>query len=124
MPLLDIEIITHPGERLSPTLAIELANRAGEVFDAPAGTTWVKLRAIAPEHYAESGAAASERPFPVFVSVLKAKTPAPDEMRAEVARLTAAIAQVCARPAENVHVLYLPEGGGRIAFGGKIIPAR
>ena len=43
------------------------------------------------------------------------------ELQTEVDRLTAAIAQICDRPAENVHIIYLPEGAGRIAFGGKVI---
>ncbi len=46
MPILDIEIILRPGETPDHKLVTELANRAGELFDAPPGSTWVKLRTL------------------------------------------------------------------------------
>ena len=121
MPILNVEIVLRPGETVGRELAAELAERAGEVFDAVPGTTWVKVRTIAAEHYAENGGGPPEGVYPVFMSVLKAKLPDADRLRAEVASLTAAVAQVCARPPENVHVIYLPEGSGRVAFGGRIV---
>ena len=54
MPILDVEIVLEPGESLRPELAGELADRVGEVFGAAPGTTWVKVRAIPAEHYAEN----------------------------------------------------------------------
>lgn len=122
MPILDIEIVARPDEFFSPTLAAELANRAGAVFGSPPGNTWVKLRSIAREHYAENSSPSPSDIYPVFVSILKAVLPSPDAMRAEVANLTEAIAQVCGRPPDNVHLIYLPAGAGRVAFGGKIVP--
>jgi len=80
----------------------------------------VKVSPIAAEHYAENNGGAPEAVYPVFVSVLKMKLPPPDRLQAEVVSLTAAVAQVCARPLENVHILYLPEGAGRVAFGGEV----
>jgi phenylpyruvate tautomerase PptA (4-oxalocrotonate tautomerase family) len=121
MPILDVEIVVRPNESLPRELAAELANRAGEIFGAPPGTTWVKVRSIARKNYAENGAGPPEGVFPVFVSVLKVKLPPPDTIQIEVVRLTEAIAQVCARPKENVHIVYLPEGAGRVAFGGKVV---
>ena len=121
MPILDIEIVRRPGETLDHKLVVELANRAGEIFGSPSGSTWVKLRSLGQENYAESGSNSTVDCFPVFVSVLIARLPSPDKMQIEVAKLTAAIAKVCARPEENVHIIYLPEGAGRVSFGGKII---
>jgi phenylpyruvate tautomerase PptA (4-oxalocrotonate tautomerase family) len=121
MPILDIEIVIRPGETLDHKLAVELANRAGEIFAAPPGSTWVKLRTLSHENYAESGGNSPVDFFPVFVSVLTARLPVPDKMQIEVAKLTAAIARACDRPEENVHIVYLPEGAGRVSFGGKII---
>lgn len=121
MPILDVEIVLRPGENLRPNLASQLADQAGEVFGAAPGTTWVKLRAIPADYYAENGAAPPQGVYPVFVSILKAKLPDIDKLQAEVASLTAAVAQVCARPPENVHVIYLPEGSGRVAFGGRTV---
>lgn len=121
MPILDVEIVLRPGENLRPNLASQLADQAGEVFGAAPGTTWVKLRAIPADDYAENGGGPPQGVYPVFVSILKAKLPDIDKLQAEVASLTAAVAQVCARPPENVHLIYLPEGGGRVAFGGRVV---
>jgi phenylpyruvate tautomerase PptA (4-oxalocrotonate tautomerase family) len=122
MPILDVEIVLQPGESLRPELAGELADRAGEVFDAAPATTWVKLRTIAASGYAENRADRPTSVHPVFVSVLKARLPPPAERADEVQQLTAAIALACRRPPELVHILYLPEGAGRMAFGGGIVP--
>jgi hypothetical protein len=56
------------------------------------------------------------------VSVLKAKLPSLAERQREVAQLTEMIARACRRPPENVHILYLPEGSGRMALAGQIVP--
>lgn len=120
MPILDVEIITRPGEPINPHLAIELANRVGAIFGSPPGSTWVKVHPLANENYAENDDHPHGDIYPVFVSVLKSKLPSPSDLQKEASQLTAAIAQVCNRPAENVHILYLPEGTGRIAFGGQI----
>ncbi len=121
MPVLDVEIITRPGESIDPHLASELAQRAGEIFGSAPGNTWVKVRPLAGENYAENHDSPPGDVYPVFVSVLKAKLPSPDALRREVDRLTAAIAQICNRSTQNVHIIYLPEGTGRIAFGGKVV---
>ncbi len=123
MPILDLEIVLRPAELLAPGLAGDIADRCGEVFGSPPGNTWVKLRSVPREHYAENGGGPPEGVYPVFVSVLKAHPPAPEALPAEVARLTAAIAQATGRPAEYVHVFYLPAGAGRVAFGGEVLPA-
>jgi hypothetical protein len=60
--------------------------------------------------------------YPVFVSVLKARLPSLGRLALEVAELTRAVAAVCHRPAENVHVVYQPEAAGRVSFGGRLVP--
>jgi phenylpyruvate tautomerase PptA (4-oxalocrotonate tautomerase family) len=119
MPILDVEIILRRDETLREQLATELAHVAGEVFGAPAGTTWVKVKGIPRTHYAENGDGPPSGVYPVFVSILKRRLPSPAEMRAEAVRLTSLIAGVCGRPPENVHLMYLPEGAGRVFFGGQ-----
>jgi phenylpyruvate tautomerase PptA (4-oxalocrotonate tautomerase family) len=121
MPILEVEIVLAAGEALAPGLAGALAERAGAVFGAAPGRTWVRLRAMEREQYAEDGGGPPAGVHPVFVTVLKARWPERDQLAAEVAQLTAAVAQVCGRPAENVHVAYLPEGAGRVAFGGRLV---
>lgn len=104
-------------------LAAEIADRGGEVFGSPPGNTWIKLRPIPCDHYAENGVGPPDGVYPVFVLVLKARLPAPDPLRAEVSRLAAAIAEATGRPVENVHIAYLPAGAGRVAFGGELVSA-
>jgi phenylpyruvate tautomerase PptA (4-oxalocrotonate tautomerase family) len=123
MPIPDIEITLRPGEDLSPGLAAEIADRCGEVFGSLPGSTWVKLHPLPHEHYAENGGDPHAGVNPVFVSAMKARLPAPDALRVEVARLGAAIAEASGRPVENVQVAYLPAGAGRVAFGGELVSA-
>ena len=122
MPILDVEVVLRPGESLPRHLAADIADRVGEVLGTPPGRTWVKLHSLPPEHYAENGDA-GEGFYPVFVSILKNQLPASEAMPTEVAQLTDVIAQACARPAENVHLIYRPAGAGRVAFGGRPISA-
>lgn len=119
MPVVDIEIVTHPGELLRPKLAEALAERIGEIFASPPGSTWIRLRSLSSETYAENGIDPAETPLPVFVSILKAQPLSPEEQNFEVGQLTDAIADLCRRPAEHVHLIYLPPGAGRVAFGGR-----
>ncbi len=121
MPILNVEIVTYQNENIRPDLAMEIANQAGEVFDSAPGNTWVKVYPIADENYAEN-MVVSESVSPVIVSVLKAKKPSPESMQAEVTKLTAILAKICNRPQENIHIIYVPEGAGRVAFGGKVLP--
>ena len=122
MPILSVEIVVRPDEHFPANLAMELVDRTGEIFDSAPGRTWVTVHFLSRENYAEN-LSQSEEIFPVFVSVLKAKLPSPDLLQAEVARLTELLAQICHRPAENLHIIYLPEGAGRVAFGGKLLAA-
>ena len=118
MPILEVEIILRVNEKLKADLAGEISNVAGEIFNSPDGHTWVKLREMPLDYYAENGGGPPEDISPVFVSVLKRHLPDLAEMQIETARLAAEIGKVCNRPKENVHILYLPPGAGRIFFGG------
>ena len=121
MPILNVEIVIRPGEHFSPELAMNLADHAGQIFDSAPGHTWVTVQFISRENYAENNSP-SDDSFPVFVSILKAKLSSTDSLQAEADRLTPVIARLCSRPQENVHIIYLPEGAGRVAFGGKLLP--
>jgi phenylpyruvate tautomerase PptA (4-oxalocrotonate tautomerase family) len=122
MPIVDIEIVLLPGEAMRSGLAAEIADRCGRVFGSPPGHTWVKLRPIRRDHYAENGGGPPDDVRPVFATVLTARFPAPDVLPVEVAHLTETIAQATGRPEDQVHVIYLPEGAGRVAFGGRLVP--
>ena len=116
MPILDIEIVT--ARPLDRGLASRLADMAGEVFGGPPGNTWVRVRALAPECFAENGIAEPEGHRSVFVKVLKARLPAGEALAAEMRALAEGVARACDRKLEHVHILYEPEAQGRIAFGG------
>ncbi len=120
MPIVEIEIILKPDEIIHSEIVEELADQLGEIFGSPKGTTWVKVHTLANDHYAENGGL-PDRVFPVFVSILKSKLPGKEEMQNEVEKITGAVAQICGRPSGNVHVIYLPEGRDRVAFGGKLV---
>lgn len=120
MPILDVEIVVAE-EELAPGLAVALAEAAGKVFGTPAGRTWVRVHPLPLRNYAENGGGPPDGVLPVFVAVLKARWPGPQELTAEVASLTVEIARVCDRPQASVHVMYAPEGAGRVAFGGELV---
>src|SRR5687768_2467413 len=118
MPILDVEIITS--ESLESGLAARLADTAAQVFGGPPASTWVRVRALPKEHYAENGIAAPDGWRSVFVTVQKAQRPTGSALEAEVRALTEGVARVCGRPIENVHILYEPDAQDRIAFGGSL----
>jgi hypothetical protein len=118
MPILDIEIVVDAGERLGQTLATQLADAAGEVFEMEPGRTWIRLHVLPRSQYAENGGGPSSDVKPVFVHVLKASIPDGEDMRREMRRLAQRVADVLRRPVDHVHVLYEPPAAGRIAFGG------
>ena len=121
MPILDLEIVVPDGEALDASLAASVADASGEVFGSLAGQTWVRVRAVPRESYAENGGGPPVGIHPVFVRVLLADPPQGEDLRSQVHRLTLAIAKVCQRPPENVHLFYEPAARGRVAFGGRLV---
>lgn len=120
MPIVDIEIVLRVNEAIREEMVSELADELGDIFHSSPGKTWVKVHLLAADQYAENGG----RPdgvYPVFVTVMKSEFPSLEEMQNEVTKITGAVAQICGRPSENIHVIYQPEAGGRVAFGGKIV---
>jgi hypothetical protein len=118
VPILDVEVVLKPEEGLRKGLAGEIADAAGEIFGSEPGGTWVKLRVLLRDQYAENGGDPPEGVWPVFVNVLKGELPDGGEMKEEAGKLATKIGRICERPKENVHILYLPPGSGRIFFGG------
>ncbi len=121
MPILDIEAVLFDHETIHLDWVKEIAGAAGKIFETPPGRTCVRIRGLPRSHYAENSIVDTPKLCPVFVSVLKARLPEIEDLRVEVEKLTAAIAGIMERPVENVHVLYLPSGAGRISFGGKLV---
>lgn len=115
MPILDVEVVGD-----APTDAAQrIADAAAELFGCAPGRVWVKLRRIPPADYAENHTASA--PAPAFVKVLHSERPV--QSAEDISKLTAVIAAVVGRPAENVHLFFEPSAGGRVSFGGQPVPA-
>lgn len=123
MPILEVELIVDSDEKLDGDVAQAIADVAGVALGSPASATWVRVRKLPREQYAENGGSLSKECRPVFVSVLKARMPSESELEHEITRLTEGIAAVCKRSVSNVHIVYLPAAAGRVAFGGSLVRA-
>lgn len=120
MPLIDVEIVLRSDETMPREMASELADQLAEIFGSPKNGTWVKVHGIPEIYYAENGGKEAGV-YPVFVSILKARLPATEEMQREIDAIIEVIAQICKRDPALVHLIYQPEGKGRVAFGGNIV---
>ena len=121
MPVLDVEIVLSDSERVQPSWAPQLADAAAEIFATAPGRTWVRLRELPEDQYAENGMHQQGAVHPVFVSILKADRPKDKGLQREIRQLTESFAHILARPKENVHLFYLPSGRGRVSFGGTLV---
>ena len=124
MPILDVEVVLDNSDSLRQGWAQRIADAAGDIFKPPPERTWVRLRGLPRTQNAVNGPSAKVMPLPAFVSILKAKRSPESERRKEAARLSERVAEIVHRPLENVHVVYLPPGEGRIAFGGRLMTQR
>ena len=115
MPVVDIEIVDYP--EAPPGLAAALAEACGQIFNSCSSTTWVRLRGLSQDNYAENGP--PQRP--VFVSVLLADLPDQDQLADIAQRLCQAVSETLQRSSEQVHIVFQPAGRGRVAFGGRLL---
>jgi len=121
MPILTVELIGPPlpaAER--PSLARRIADAAGVALGSEPNGTWVRLRELAAEDYAENGNA-FDGTQSAIVTVLHADLEPTGALEREAAALAAAVAEATGRDRRNVHVIYEPRGRGRVAFGGELL---
>lgn len=121
MPIVTIEVVADAEHAIDHGLARSLADAVGRALNSPSGQTWLRLRPLARDQYAENESQVGVDELPVFVTVLKREPPSGAELEAEVTALTRAIAQVIGRPAACVHIEYAPAAIGRVSFGGAIV---
>jgi hypothetical protein len=121
MPIVDVEVVAVPRTGLAPDLAQRLADALGAALDTPSGTTWIRLRLLASDGYAENGALIEAAALPVFVTVLRRQLPDVAQRATECALLARTVGDIVGRPADRVHVEYAPAAAGRVAFGGKLV---
>jgi len=121
MPIVTVELVADPYPPLERNLTQALADTVGHVLSSPPGQTWIRLRLLARNGYAENDALVDAAALPVFVTLLERHPPTGAALQAEVTALTRAIAQIIGRPAACVHVEYAPAAVGRLSFGGKLV---
>jgi phenylpyruvate tautomerase PptA (4-oxalocrotonate tautomerase family) len=122
MPIVDIELVVsqHSDEEISKEQTRRLADALGEVFESRPKGTWVRVRLLPEALYAENAESREDPEYPVFVTLLKAQPPSGDDLAQEMRSVTAVVASILGRPADNVHVVYEPKAAGRISFGGEL----
>ncbi|MBK9573328.1 MAG: hypothetical protein IPO43_11620 [Rhodoferax sp.] len=110
MPIVDIELVCAPEPEITQVSAVNLADALGQVFASPPGHTWVRLRYLDCDAYAENQSV-------VGTDELPPRPPPPVEVRA----ITSVLASCLARSVERVHVQYAPAAACRQAFGGVLV---
>lgn len=121
MPILEVDIVGELDPVARKGIAARLADVVGHALRSRRGGTWVKVQLVPRGLYAENGGGPAAGVLPVFVRVLLRDVPEGDARAAQVRDLTRAVALVCGRPEQNVHVLYEGSALGRLAFGGKLV---
>lgn len=118
MPIVDVELV---GDAVVPAETTQrLADALGVALSSRTGGTWVRLRRLERDGYAENGGVdAAVRP--VFVTVLERTRPTGQDLHDRVAQVTAAVAEVTGREPDHVHVLFEADAAGRLAFGGRLV---
>jgi phenylpyruvate tautomerase PptA (4-oxalocrotonate tautomerase family) len=119
MPIIKALLVVPEGEALPEGVATKIANAAAQVLDAAPGRVWVLVQHVSAGCYAENGS--SESPEPVFLEVLHADLPAPEQLATEAKALAHAVGTSIGRAPEAVHIEYAAPGRGRVAFGGRLL---
>ena len=121
MPVVTVEFVSDSDRPIRDGLAQALANAVGRVLGTPPGHTWIRLRSLQPDQYAENDTHLEVSELPVFITILERLPPTGAELQAQVTSLTQAIAQVFGRPGGCVHIEYASAAGGRVSFGGRLV---
>ena len=116
MPVVDVEIV---GSCELAGLAQVLAVQIGSALGSAEGGTWVKVRLLAQDRYAENRT--DHSPQPVFVKVLQRHRLTGDALTAAIVAITQIVADATNRPAESVHLVFSESAAGRVSFGGKLV---
>jgi len=123
MPILNIQVVKPESQPAYPATRIQLlADELGEILKSGPANTWVRLEYLDSGQYAENCGKPDSEDWPVFVEIIKYSLPDEESLSTESKLVTKAVAETLDRPEFNVHVIYQPEGRGRVAFGGKLVP--
>lgn len=122
MPIVTIQAVMGIDDEAYDAATVQqLADRLGNCLASEPGTTWIKMTYLDRHQYAENLTTLDETIRPTFVEVLKRSLPDQASLASEAKDIAAAVAEVLFRPRQNVHIVYLPAGAGRVAFGGNLV---
>ncbi len=122
MPIVQLQlVIRDDSERIAHETLQRLADELGECFQSGAAATWVKVDYIPFEQYAENRETLHDDARPTLVRVLKYKIPDQERLAQEAKELASIVANVLLRPERHTHIIYEPDGKGRVAFGGLLV---
>ena len=123
MPIIDIELVEDEApQAVSAEIVQALADELGELLGSNQASTWVRMRYLPRDQYAENQGAIDQSTRPVFVTVLKAFS-GDEQQLAEARAIADKVSGLLQRPIQNTHILFQPDAVGRIAFGGELIRA-
>ena len=122
MPIVQLELVVRGDfERISGDVLQGLADELGEFFQTDRAGTWVKVGYLPFEQYAENRAQPGGETRPTLVHVLKYRLPPGEHLAREARDLARIVAKRLQRPEENTHIIFEPDGKGRVAFGGELV---
>ena len=121
MPVVTVEFVSDLDHPIRDGLAQAIADAVGRVLGTPPGQTWVRLRSLQPNQYAENDTHPEATELPVFITLLERMPPTGAELQAQVTSLTQAVAQVFGRLSNCIHIEYASPASGRVSFGGRLV---
>ncbi len=122
MPIVQLQlVIRDDSERVAHETLQLLADELGEHFQSGTAATWVKVDYIPFEQYAENRETLRDDARPTLVHVLKYKIPEQERLAQEAKELARIVANALLRPERHTHIIYEPDGNGRVAFGGLLV---
>ena len=122
MPIVQLQlVIRDDSERIARETLQLLADELGAYFQSGTAGTWVRVDYVPFEQYAENQETLQDDTKPTLVYVLKYRTPDEDRRAREAKALARIVADLLRRPERNTHIIYEPDGKGRVAFGGLLV---
>ncbi len=119
MPIIKALLVVPEGMAAPKGAAQGIADAVAQVLRLEPARVWVTLQHVPADGYAENGV--SRPPRPLFIEVLHADLPAPEQIAVQSKALARAIGSSLGLAPELVHIEYAPAARGRLAFGGQLL---
>lgn len=122
MPIVTIEcVISDNSDKQNEAELRSLTDSLGEVFSSPPGGTWVRMHYLDQHDYAENRTNPKDTPTPTFVHILMRELPSLDDREKLAKQIAEVTSNALRRSRDLTHVIFEPEGFGRVAFGGNLL---